>query len=147
MKRYVVLFFFNSLISLGQQTTAENILNAFDNVEKFKEKLFFDFPLKSDYIPEKIVLENYNYTIYKTQNENIPVVLIADKAISIGMHNDLYLKYYEDFYKYLNQYCYVTMKQSPSIGLYDEWDCEKCYWMIRPLSGGKSGVFFIKKKY
>jgi len=40
----------------------------------------------------------------------------------------------------------VTMKQSPSLGFYDEWECYSCFWMIKPLSGDQSGVFFIKRK-
>lgn len=62
------------------------------------------------------------------------------------MHNDLYLKYYNDFYKYLNEHCYVAMKQSPTMGLYDDWECDGCFWMIKPLQGGKSGIFYIRKK-
>ena len=76
----------------------------------------------------------------------MPFILIADEAISIGMFNDLYMKYYEEFYKYLNEHCYVTMKQSPSLGFYDEWECDSCFWMIRPLSGDKSGFFLLKER-
>ena len=146
MKKTLILLLLIPMLCLSQETTVENMLNAFDNIDEFKEKLFKDFPLEPNYTPKDIVLEKYNYTIYKTKNEDMPFILIADEAISIGMHNDLYMKYYEEFYKYLNEHCYVTMKQSLSLGFYDEWECDSCFWMIRPLSGDQSGVFFIKRK-
>lgn len=98
MKKTLILLLLIPMLCLSQETTVENMLNAFDNIDEFKEKLFKDFPLKPNFIPEDIVLEKYNYTIYKTLNEDMPFILIADEAISIGMHNDLYMKYYEEFY-------------------------------------------------
>lgn len=133
-------------ICLSQETTVEDMLNAFNNLDEFKEKLFKDFPLDSNNTTENIVLEKYNYTIYKTMDVDIPYVLIADDAISIGINNELYLNYYDAFYKHLNEHCYVTMKQSPKLGLYDEWECESSLWMIKPLEAENSAVFFIKKK-
>jgi len=146
MKRFLILLILIPTFCFSQKTTVENMLNAFDNLDEFKKKLFKDFPLDPNSDTKDLILENYNYTIYKTQNTDVPFILIADEAISIGMQNDLYMKYYEDFYKYLNEHCYVTMKQSPTMGLYDEWECDSCFWMIKPLSGDKSGIFYIKRK-
>ena len=111
MKKTLILLFLIPMLGLSQETTAENMLKAFDNIGAFKEKLFKDFPLEPNYTPEDIILEKYNYTIYKTQNEDVPFILIADEAISIGMHNDLYMKYYKEFYKYLNEHCYLVINQ------------------------------------
>ena len=146
MKKTLILLLLIPMLCLSQETSVDNMLNAFDNIDEFKEKLFKDFPLEPNYTPENIILEKYNYTIYKTQNEDIPFILIANEAISIGMYNGLFRKYYEEFYKYLNKYCYVTMRQSPTLGLYDDWECDKCFWKIKPLSGDQSGIFYLKRK-
>jgi len=146
MKKTLILLLLIPMLCLSQETSVDNMLNAFDNIDEFKEKLFKDFPLEPNYSPENIILEKYNYTIYKTQNEDIPFILIANEAISIGMYNGLFMKYYEEFYKYLNKYCIVTMRQSPTLGLYDDWECDKCFWKIKPLSGDQSGIFYLKRK-
>ena len=78
-------------------------LTHLNNIDQFKKKLFKDFPLDPNFTSEDIILENYKYTIYKTQNEDLPFILIANEAISIGMYNDLFIEYYEEFYKYLNE--------------------------------------------
>ena len=146
MKKTLIVLLLIPMLCLSQETSVDNMLNAFDNIDEFKEKLFKDFPLEPNYSPENIILEKYNYTIYKTQNEDIPFILIANEAISIGMYNGLFMKYYEEFYKYLNKYCIVTMRQSPTLGLYDDWECDKCFWKIKPLSGDQSGIFYLKRK-
>tara|TARA_B110000977_G_scaffold200736_1_gene292367 strand:+ start:3225 stop:3332 length:108 start_codon:yes stop_codon:yes gene_type:complete len=35
------------------------MLNAFDTIDEFKEKLFKDFPLEPNHTPEDIILEKY----------------------------------------------------------------------------------------
>jgi hypothetical protein len=146
MKEKLILLLFIPILCISQETSVENMLNAFNNIDQFKKKLFKDFPLDPNFTSEDIILENYKYTIYKTQNEDLPFILIANEAISIGMYNDLFIEYYEEFYKYLNEHCNVTMKQTQKVDLYDEWECDSCFWRIKPLSTDKSGVFFLKRK-
>tara|TARA_B110001450_G_scaffold31966_1_gene27825 strand:- start:273 stop:545 length:273 start_codon:yes stop_codon:yes gene_type:complete len=79
MKKTLSLLLLIPMLCLGQETTVENIFNAFDNIDEFKVKLFKDFPLDPNYTPKDIVMEKFNYTIYKTKDEDMPFILLLMK--------------------------------------------------------------------
>ena len=51
MKKTLILLLLTPMLCLSQETTVENMLNAFENIDEFKEKLFKDFPLELNYTP------------------------------------------------------------------------------------------------
>lgn len=133
------------LLNFSQELSADQFLEAFNDLDQFKKELFINFPLDPEAPQEQIILEKFNYTIYKTLSEEAPYILIADEAISIAMYGKMYKAYYDAFYKYLNEYCNGVIKSNKNIGLYDQWVCDNCSLMIKTMSGSKSGVFWITK--
>ena len=107
--------------------------------------MFINFSLDPEATQEQIILEKFNYTIYKTLSEEVPYILIADEAISIAMYGKMYKAYYDAFYKYLNKYCNGAIKSNKNIRLYDKWVCDNCSLMIKTMPGSKSAVFLITK--
>ena len=133
------------LLNFSQELSVDQFLEAFNDLDQFKKELFINFPLDPEANQEQIILEKFNYTIYKTLNDEVPYILIADEAISIAMYGKTHKAYYDAFYKYLNEYCNQSIKSNKNIGLYDKWSCDNCTLMIKPMSGANSAVFFIKK--
>lgn len=133
----------NNKKKLGPQ----DFIEAFDDHENFKERFFKEYEQDITYTPEKVSVKGIEYMLYKTLNDEIPFILISDKAITVGMYGNLYKSYYDGFYELLNKDCIVTMKNNPQFGLYDYWDCPSCNWMIQSTeANGSGGVFFITKK-
>ena len=134
------------LLNFSQELSVDQFLEAFNDLDQFKKELFINFPLDPGANQEQIILEKFNYTIYKTLNDEVPYILIADEAISIAMFGKTFKAYYDAFYKYLNEYCNRSIKTNKNIGLYDKWACDNSNLMIKPMSGANSAVFFITKK-
>ena len=73
------------------------------------------------------------------------MILVNKEALSISMSNEQFYLYYDEFYQYLNEKCYVKMVMDENRCTYDEWTCDNVWWRYLSIESDLTGVFYIGK--
>ena len=119
----MLIFLLTPVICWSQEVSVKDYATAFVDVDVFKERFFKAYPLNSEIEPQAITLVEYDYTLYQTISVDVPYILISDRAISIGMSNDLALSLKAEFLDYFEKNCKAEVDYKPEIGQYTEWHC------------------------
>ena len=123
LMKKVLVFLLTPLFCWSQEVVVQDYVNALDDVSAFIEKFFKAYPLNSEIEPQAITLVEYEYILYQTISNEVPYILIADEAISIGISNELAMRLSDDFLDYFEKNCEARSNFKPEIGRFTEWFC------------------------
>jgi len=138
----------NTLTDENEIISVSEIMNAFNDLDDFKNKITEKFDVSNISHDVELELDGYRYTVFTINNEEVTGILVAEEAISIMMEGQMYMEYYDNFYNYLNEHCKVTMRLDENNSTYDDWECENIFWNIKFFKESESlgGLFYIRNK-
>ena len=145
LMKKVLVFLLMPLFCWSQEVSVQDYIKALDDVSAFKEKFFKAYPLNTEIEPQAITLVEYEYILYQTISNEVPYILIADEAISIGISNDLAIGLKDDFMGYFEKNCKANYKYKPEIGRFTEWHCGGTSFST--IQAKEITMLYLKSKY
>ena len=141
--RVAICLLLMPFFSWSQEITAVDYARGLEDVHSFKKRFFEVYPPKKSREFSKVVLAEREYTLYETLSAEVPYVLLSDKAISLGLNNDLALSLESEFEKYFENRCPLSLRRGPGQKEFKVWNCEG--YVVSIISQEELSVLFIKQ--